>query len=46
MWFDQLDFAPRGVWSESVLWGRGRVVATANVESDANAEAVTLNITL
>lgn len=41
MWFDQLDFAPGGV-----LKGRGRVVAAADVEPDANTEAVTLNLTL
>lgn len=49
-WFDQLDFAPwggeGGGWSVSVLKGRGRLVAAADVEPDAHTEAVTLNLTL
>lgn len=49
---------PLGVWTfqcgltswillpGGVLKGRGRVVAAADVEPDANTEAVTLNLTL
>lgn len=47
MWLDQLDLAPwGGGWSVSVLKGRGRVAAAADVDPDAHTEAVTLNPTL